>query len=174
MDDILERVGYPSAPLTKAPRPPLAEGELAALVDSFQAEPIFRGAWTIGSDLTPVAILHAFDAKHFRAAASEMTGVLIWNWPGRFGRLTSFSCVVPGERSPRMFLPDDSAFVRAVLNTGRLTVAACWGQRLSPFYCADFTKHPEHPDMLEAVASVLRFENDPNLVFRDDELAIGI
>ena len=61
---------------------------------------------------------------------------------------------------------------RAVVNTGRVTFAACLGQRLTPFYCADFTKHPEHPDMLEAIASVLRFPNDPNFVFRDDELSL--
>ena len=170
MEDIIERVLIPSAPLIKCPRPPIGEGEITALIRNLQDEPTFRGVWTLADDGGPVAILHALDERNFRAARASMTGVLAWNWIHRFGRLLSFTLVVPGERSPRIFVPDDCALVRVVSDRGRIAFAVGHGKQISPFYLADFTKHPEHPDMLDAFRAVLRFENDEHFVFRDDEL----
>ena len=171
MEDIIERVRYPSAPLIKCPRPPIGEGELTALMRDLQNEPTFRGVWTLADDSCPVAILHALDERNFRAARTNMSGVLAWNWNHRFGRLLSFTLVVPGERSPRIFVPDDCALARAVSERGRIAFAVSYGKRLSPFYLADFTKHPDHPDMLDALRAVLRVRNDERFVFREDELA---
>lgn len=174
MEDILERVGCPSVPLIKCQRPTIGEGETNALIHKLQNEPIFRGVWTLADDGCPVAILHALDEKNFRAARTRMTGVLAWNWNVRFGRLLSFALVMPGERSPRIFVPDDCALARAVSERGRIAFAVSHGKQLSPFYLADFTKHPEHPDMLEAFRSVLRFDDDESFLFRDDELAFWL
>lgn len=171
MEEIIERVGYPSAPLIKCPRPPISEGEISALISNLQDEPAFRGVWTLANDRTPVAILHALDERNFRAARSNMTGVLAWNWNNCFGRLLSFTLVLPGERSPRIFVPDDCILVRAVSDLGRIAFAVNHGRQTSPFYLADFTKHPEHLDMLDVFRAVLRFENDEHFIFRDDELA---
>lgn len=174
MEDILERVSCPSAPLFKCPHPPIGEGEITALIHNLQDEPTFRGVWTLADDGCPVAILHALDEKNFRAARASMTGVLAWNWPTRFGKLLSFALVMPKERSPRIFVPDDCALARAVSERGRIAFAVSYGKQLSPFYLADFTKHPEHPDMLEALRTILRFENDEHCLFRDDELAFWL
>ncbi len=174
MEDILERVGCPSAPLIKYPRPPIGEGEINALIHNLQEEPTFRGVWTLADDCCPVAILHALNEKNFRAARTSMTGVLAWNWPTHFGKLLSFSLVMPGERSPRIFVPDNCALARAVCERGCIAFAVSHGKQLSPFYLADFTKHPEHPDMLEALRAVLRFENDEHFLFRDDEIAFWL
>lgn len=171
MEDIIDRVRYPSAPLIKCPRPPIGEGEITALIRNLQDEPTFRGVWTLADDGGPVAILHALDERNFRAARASMTGVGVWNWNHHFGRLLSFTLVVPGERSPRIFVPDDCALVRAVSDRGRIAFAVSHGNQISPFYLADFTTHPKHPDMLDAVRAVLRFENNEHFVFRDDELA---
>lgn len=171
MKNILERVGCPSTSLIKCPRSPIGEGEITALIHNLQDEPTFRGVWTLAEDGCPVAILHALDEKNFRAARTSMTGVLAWNWPTRFGKLLSFALVMPRERSPRIFVLDDCALARAVTERGRITFAVSYGKELSPFYLADFTKHPEHPDMLVAFRALLRFENDEHFLFRDDELA---
>jgi len=171
MEEIIERVRYPWAPLTKCPRPPISDGQIKALIRNLKFEPIFRGVWTLDETWGPVAILHALDERNFRAARANMTGVLAWNWNHHFGRLLSFALVVPGERSPRLFVPDDCALVRAVSERGRITFAVSHGEHISPFYLADFTKNPEHPDMLDAFRAVLRFENSEHFVFRDDELA---
>lgn len=174
MEDILERVKYPTAPLTKLQHPPISEGEITTLIHNLEDEPTFRGVWTIADDGVPVAILHALDEKNFRAARSNMRGVLAWNWPLSYGRLLRFALVMPGEHSPRIFVPDDCALARAVSECGRITFAVSHGKQLSPFYLADFTKHPEHPEMLEAFRALLRFEDDKNFVFRDDELAFWL
>ena len=174
MEDILERVSGPSAPLIKCPRPPIGEGEITALMHNLQDESTFRGVWTLADNGSPVAILHALDEKNFRAARTSMTGVLVWNWPTHFGKLLSFALVIPGEHSPRIFVPDDSALARAVSECGRIAFAVSYGKQLSPFYLADFTKHPEHPDMLEALRAVLRFENDEHFLFRDNELSFWL
>ena len=100
VEDILERTVYPSAPLLKCLRSPISEGEIAALMRNLEYEPTFRGVWTVAEDGTPVATLHALDQKNFRAAQRSMTGVLAWNWNHHFGRLVSFTLVIPGERSP--------------------------------------------------------------------------
>ena len=171
MEDILDRARYPSAPLIKCPLSPIGDGEIIALIRNLKDEPIFRGVWTLADDGGPVAILHALDERNFRAARASITGVLAWNWNHHFGRLLSFTLVVPGERSPRIFVPDDCALARAVSERGRITFAVSHGEQLSPFYLADFTKHPQHPDMLEAFRAVLRFENNEHFVFRDNELA---
>lgn len=112
MEEIIERVRYPWAPLTKCPRPPIGDGEITALIRNLEYEPIFRGVWTLDDTGGPVAILHALDERNFRAAPANMAGVLAWNWNHHFGRLLSFALVVPGERSPRLFLPDDCACKR--------------------------------------------------------------
>ncbi|MFZ1546782.1 MAG: restriction endonuclease [Candidatus Nitrotoga sp.] len=174
MEDILERVGCPSTSLIKCQRPPISEGEITALIHNIQDEPTFRGVWTLADDGCPVAILHALDEKNFRAARTSMTGVLAWNWPTRFGKFLSFSLVMPREHSPRIFVPDDCALARAVFERGRITFAVSHGKQLSPFYLADFTKHPEHPDMLEAFRAALCFENDEHFLFRDDEIAFWL
>ena len=169
VEEILERTLYPSAPLFECPCPPISEGEITALMHNLQDEPTFRGVWTVANDGTPVAILHALGEKNFRAARKSMTGVLAWSWPNHFGHLVSFTLVIPGERSPRIFVPDDCALIRLVSDRGRIAFAVGHGKQLSPFYLADFTKHPEHPDMLDAFRALLRF--DEHFVFRDDELA---
>jgi hypothetical protein len=171
MEDILERVSYPTAPLIKSLWAPIGEGEITALIRNLEDEPTFRGVWTLADDGVPVAILHALNEKNFRAARANIAGVLAWNWNHHFARLLSFALVIPGEHSPRIFVPDDCALARAVSERGHITFAVSYGKQLSPFYLADFTKHPEHPDMLEAFRAILRFENNEHFVFRDDELA---
>lgn len=171
MEDIIERVRYPSAPLFKCQRPPIDAGEVAALIQHLQSEPTFRGVWTLTNDGIPVAILHALDEKNFRVASRNIRGIVAWNFTHHFGRLLSFVLVVTGKHSPRMFVPDDCALVRAVSEHGRIAFAVNHGNKVTPFYLADFTKHPEHPDMLDAFRALLRFENAENFIFRDDELA---
>jgi len=171
MEDILEQVSYPSAPLIQCQKSPISEGEITALLGNLENEPIFRGVWTIGEDGIPVAILHALDAKNFRAARNNMTGVLAWNWPQPYGRLLSFAIVIPGEHCPRIFIPDDCALARAISERGRIVFAVSHGKQVTPFYMADFTKHPDHPNMLEAFRALLRFPDDEEFIFRDDEIA---
>lgn len=142
MEDIIEQVRYPWAPLFKCQRPPIGTGKIAALIHNLQDEPTFRGVWTLADDGIPVAILHALDEKNFRAASRSFRGVVAWNWTHHFGRLLSFVLAVTGKHSPRMFVPDDCALVRAVSEHGRIAFAASYGNQVTPFYLADFTKHP--------------------------------
>jgi hypothetical protein len=171
VEDIIERVRYPSAPLFKCQRPPISSAEIAALIQNLQDKPTFRGVWTLADDGIPVAILHALDEKNFRAASRSIGGVVAWNWTHHFGRLLSFVLVVTGKHSPRMFVPDDCALVRAVAEHGRIVFAVSHGNQVTPFYLADFAKHPEHSDMLDAFRALLRFKNAENFIFRDDEVA---
>ncbi len=171
VEEIIERVKCPSAPLEKCPQSPITDGELIALSRNLVGTSKFRGVWTIAADGTPVAILHALDETNFRAARLNMTGVVTWNWPHRAGSLVSFTLVIRGQRSPRIFVSPDSAFVRAVAERGRAAFSVSFGGQLSPFYLADFTKHPEHPDMLEAFRVMLKWEDHEKSLVRDDELA---
>jgi hypothetical protein len=174
MEEVLQRAGLPSAPLIRCARAPIGDGEIGALVRSLEKEPTFRGVWTIANDGLPVAILHALDKKNFLAACANMSGVLAWNWNHHFGRLVSFTLVVPKDRQPRMFVPDDSALVRAVAERGRIAFAASYATQLTPFYIADFSTPAKQPDMLAAFHAVLRFENHERFVVRDDELAFWL
>ena len=175
MEPILERVKYPSAPLKRCAQPPIGSAETTALLQQLKETPSFQGAWTVTQGGLPVVILHALDRRHFRAARASMTGVLTWLWNHKFGRLVSFSLVVPSDkRMPRAFFPDDCAIIRLVAEHGRIAFAVAHGNRTTPFYLADFNAHPEHADMLDAFRALLRIENDPHYVFRDDELAFWL
>jgi hypothetical protein len=174
MGEVMKDVQYPSAPLTLCSRAPITDGEIGALSEELATQPTFRGAWTIAADGLPVAMLHAIDHRHFQAARARMTGVLVWNWNHHFGKLLSFSLVVPSERMPRMFISDDSALVRAVAERGRIAFAVGHEKRLTPFYLADFTQHPKHPNMLDAFRALLRFPDSERFVFRDDEVAFWL
>lgn len=171
MEPIIEKVKHPSAPLRLCAQPPIGSAEKTALLTELDQKPAFQGAWTIAEGGLPVVMLHALDARHYRAARTSMTGVLAWLWNHRFGRLVSFSLVVPDKRIPRAFFADDSVIVRAVSERGKIAFAVAHGKATTPFYLADFNAHPEHADMLDAFRALLRFEDNPNFAFRDDELA---
>jgi hypothetical protein len=175
MEEIIQKVKYPNTSLTLCSHSPITRGEIEALLDELAGEPTFRGVWTINGDGLPVAILHAIDKRNIRDAKNCMNGVLAWNWPHQFGRLFSFSIVgFQKQRYPRMFLPDDSVLVRRVAERGKIAFAIAHNRELSSFYLADFTSHPQYPEMLHALRALLRFEDNEQFVFRDDELAFWL
>ena len=175
MESFSKKVDYPSAHLVRCETPPITKPEISTLLKDIEDKPVFHGAWTISKDGLPVAILRAINKRNFRAALNKMAGVLSWNWNTPFGRLVSFSIITPkNERMPRIFFPDDSAVVRLVSEKGQIAFAVCHGKRLTPFYRANFAKHPEHPNMLLTFRSLLNIENDENFVFRDDDLSFWL
>lgn len=171
MEIFSKKVDYPSTHLIRFASPPITKAEISALLIDFADKPLFQGVWTLSEDGLPVAILRAIDKRNFRAALSKMTGVLAWNWNHHFGRLMSFSIVIPEERMPRIFFADDSAVVRSVAENGQIAFAVCHGKRLTPFYKANFAAHPKDKDMLWNFRAQLRIEDNEHFMFRDDKLA---